>query len=204
MYVYTLRSAALFAACLAATAASAVNFKASETITANTSGSGLQVSTTPIALNFNLTIGQSTTQDVFKISTPENSVNMDDLVAQPISVTFHFTSPSVQTGTVNGSTVGDSSVLGFYQNGAISWNGSKTVDFGSAGLLTITLNDTTFAGGYFGLTDCSTTVTGKFKLAAPGPLATAVPEPASWVMMVGGFGALGAALRRRSAKVSFA
>lgn len=32
----------------------------------------------------------------------------------------------------------------------------------------------------------------------------AVPEPASWAMMVGGFGMLGAAMRRRKAKASFA
>lgn len=33
---------------------------------------------------------------------------------------------------------------------------------------------------------------------------TAVPEPATWAMMVAGFGTLGAALRRRKAKVSLA
>lgn len=32
----------------------------------------------------------------------------------------------------------------------------------------------------------------------------AVPEPASWAMMIGGFGMAGAALRRRSARVRFA
>lgn len=32
----------------------------------------------------------------------------------------------------------------------------------------------------------------------------AVPEPASWALMIGGFGLAGAALRRRSAKVAFA
>ncbi|MBX9874993.1 MAG: PEPxxWA-CTERM sorting domain-containing protein [Beijerinckiaceae bacterium] len=34
----------------------------------------------------------------------------------------------------------------------------------------------------------------------------AVPEPASWAMMIGGFGVMGAAVRyrRREAKVSFA
>ena len=32
----------------------------------------------------------------------------------------------------------------------------------------------------------------------------AVPEPASWAMMVGGFGLMGAALRRKKASVSFA
>ena len=35
-------------------------------------------------------------------------------------------------------------------------------------------------------------------------VAAAVPEPASWAMMVGGFGMLGAAMRRRKVNVSFA
>lgn len=32
---------------------------------------------------------------------------------------------------------------------------------------------------------------------------TSVPEPASWTMMIGGFGLVGAAMRRRQARVSF-
>ena len=34
--------------------------------------------------------------------------------------------------------------------------------------------------------------------------AGAVPEPASWAMMLGGFGLVGGAMRRRKAKISFA
>lgn len=37
-----------------------------------------------------------------------------------------------------------------------------------------------------------------------GAGAAAVPEPASWAMMLGGFGLVGGAMRRRKAKVSFA
>ena len=36
------------------------------------------------------------------------------------------------------------------------------------------------------------------------PASSDVPEPASWAMMVGGFGLLGGALRRKKAEVSFA
>ena len=39
-------------------------------------------------------------------------------------------------------------------------------------------------------------------VATPG--AAAVPEPASWAMMIGGLGLVGASLRRRKAAVSFA
>jgi hypothetical protein len=34
--------------------------------------------------------------------------------------------------------------------------------------------------------------------------AGAIPEPATWAMMIGGLGLVGASLRRRAAKVSFA
>lgn len=37
-----------------------------------------------------------------------------------------------------------------------------------------------------------------------GAAAPAVPEPASWAMMIGGLGIAGAALRRRATKISFA
>ncbi|RYF07394.1 MAG: PEP-CTERM sorting domain-containing protein, partial [Oxalobacteraceae bacterium] len=34
--------------------------------------------------------------------------------------------------------------------------------------------------------------------------ATALPEPASWALMIGGFGMVGGTLRRRRARVQFA
>ena len=44
-----------------------------------------------------------------------------------------------------------------------------------------------------------------FSLSNVSPAAIAtVPEPASWAMMICGFGAIGAAMRRRPVKVSFA
>lgn len=36
------------------------------------------------------------------------------------------------------------------------------------------------------------------------PIPGAIPEPATWAMIIGGFGIVGGALRRRAAKVSFA
>lgn len=41
-------------------------------------------------------------------------------------------------------------------------------------------------------------------LGAATPGSGAVPEPASWAMMLGGFGLVGGAMRRRKAKISFA
>jgi len=42
---------------------------------------------------------------------------------------------------------------------------------------------------------------GKFWITADGPM---VPEPATWAMMLSGFGIIGAAMRRRNASVAFA
>jgi hypothetical protein len=191
------KSTALLLAGVAATAASAAHFTATDTVTANT-GSGLIINASPIPLSFDLTAGNSTTQDVFTISTPESSIQGDDLVGKSISVKFTFTSPLSQTGTIGGTTIGEETLFGTFQNGSVTWNGPQTFDFGSAGILTVSLNNKDFGNGFFGLSNGGSTVTGNFKLTA------AVPEPASWAMMVGGFGVVGGALRRRSAKVSFA
>jgi hypothetical protein len=43
-----------------------------------------------------------------------------------------------------------------------------------------------------------------FAEASRSSISSAAPEPASWVMMLGGFGMLGATMRRRKASVSFA
>ncbi len=63
---------------------------------------------------------------------------------------------------------------------------------------------------YFIATNAATTLTfssaqeGGFGAALDGVKVTAVPEPASWAMMIGGFALAGAAIRRRAAVVRFA
>jgi Protein of unknown function (DUF642)/PEP-CTERM motif len=52
------------------------------------------------------------------------------------------------------------------------------------------LNNTPFTDNYLGLDDIS--------------LTAAVPEPASWALMIAGFGLVGSAMRRRATKVSYA
>jgi hypothetical protein len=46
---------------------------------------------------------------------------------------------------------------------------------------------------------CNNCVSSSFRVLPDAPPATPAPEPASWAMMIGGFGAIGTALRRRRA-----
>ncbi len=81
----------------------------------------------------------------------------------------------------------------------------------------------TVTGGPFGATSWSTISTGAFDVTAGSILTfravgtsdslggyvdnitlSAVPEPATWAMMIGGFGIVGGTLRRRRAKLRFA
>jgi len=56
--------------------------------------------------------------------------------------------------------------------------------------------------GTFALTDYYTG--GNLTLTVTPVGVSSVPEPASWAMMIGGFGVIGGAMRRRRTKVSFA
>jgi hypothetical protein len=168
----------------------------------NASGNnGLTVLTKDIAdfsvNGFDLTnAGDSYSTPLFLIYTNETDVGGDDLNGRQITVNFAFTAPSVFGGNVNGTTVGQS-FLGIYENGYVNWagNGSTLLDFGNGGQLRITLFNTKFNEGFFGLNDGKKyggVVDAKFKLVtAP------VPEPATWAMMIAGFGLVGAAMRRR-------
>jgi hypothetical protein len=79
------------------------------------------------------------------------------------------------------------------------------VTFGGLSFSTSSLGDFNFYNsgqGYYGLLSSATDITGY----PDGQVATAhvapVPEPSSWALMLVGFGAVGAALRRSRAKVS--
>ena len=75
------------------------------------------------------------------------------------------------------------------------------------GLRAIAANGDTFYGYAFTTNNVLNTI--GFETVANTAItasvaAGAVPEPATWAMMIGGFGLAGAAMRRRAAKVSFA
>jgi hypothetical protein len=162
---------------------------------------------------FDLDLGLDPVQnfDLFKIYTDEETVNADDQATQAISLKFTFDAPLNNDGpiTIGGGTYGYT-FYGIYQKGVLTWdNGGEallTWGHGEPGLLdpgrmTITVNGGTFNEGLFGLTE------GKKKGLKVGaefhwdndPTFGAVPEPATWALMIGGFGMAGATLRRRRA-----
>ena len=202
-------AAAAFALIGAASAASATTFTGSYTASYYTgTDNGLTISIadqTPgsgTGFTFNLnSVGASKTVDLFKISTPESAVNSDDEASQPFTLAFNFTNPQGSSGSVGGTTQGESDpayflgfiYLGQNESGTLTWDngGNATLNFGSYGNLLVHLDDATFDQGFDSLGNRSADVKATFTLEAP----SAVPEPMSWALMLTGFMGLGAALR---------
>ena len=176
-------------------AASAATFVGTYSVDAYTGNNGLQINTQdlPGGINFNLnSIGQSATESLFKIYTNETTVDGGDTTPRAITVHFNFTSPTNFGGDVTGTTVGEA--YGWYQDGKVTWNDPVLLAF-NGGQLKVTMNDATFNKGYYGLDSGSydgANISARFELVG-----AAVPEPATWAMMIAGFGMAGAAVRRR-------
>ncbi len=190
--------------CLGASAASAAEFIGDYGVSANTTDPGLKISTKPVATSLDFTlnaVGDHTSVDLFKIYTTESSVNLkDDFAPKPISISFDFTAPDVFGGSISGGTAGI--LTGFIESGVVVWSnfGNTVLDFGNGGELAVHVNDGVFDSGFLSLNGGlkkSATIAADFKLLeASAPISAAVPEPASWAIMLTGLFGLGAVLRR--------
>jgi hypothetical protein len=177
-------------------------------VTANASSNGLTINSGLFnSFNFDLDVGENSGPvGLFTIWTPETDVGFDDLVKKTISVSFNFLSPTGISGDpLAGKTFGFNLLL--TQGGKVTWDAPEIYTFGNGGQLKITLQDTVFNQGLFGLNEgkkYGAVVTGKFELLSEPTLSSAVPEPATWAMMITGFGLAGGALRRRRQQMALA
>lgn len=164
---------------------------------------GLVVFASPIAFSdFTLhNIGDIASFDVLNIGTRETSaLNGDDLTPYPISVAFDF--DNAFGSPITGETYGFyfPVVCGIITGGCggVSWDGPSIFEFGNGGKFSVELSDVAFG------TPGQKKVNATFTLLSQS---AAVPEPATWAMMLLGFGLVGGALRhrqRRQADVRFA
>jgi hypothetical protein len=209
IFTSAVAAATLAVAAGVAAPAAAVTFQGSYDVTAHTTDTpGLTVGVqklSPTNLNFSLdSVGDTYTRDLFKIWTDETDVDPgEDTVAQPIDVAFSFTLPEIFGGDVDGTTNGESYwVWGFFnvQQGTVTWNDDGVLPF-SGGQLQIHLSNETFNEGLYGTEEgrrYGSKVAATFTLLPPGAGGVGgVPEPASWALMICGFGFAGGMLRHK-------
>ena len=206
-----LAAAAMAAAVGAAGAASATTFSGTYNVTGawSSDNNGLNIDIDDGSGSFNRTgldFGETQIFDLFEIRADENinvpsGGNDGDTTPRPISVNFTFSAPTNFPGSGSDATVGGTTVAvnGTHDFGSLTWGAPATVNFGNYGLLTITMLPTTFDD------DHNADVKAKFSLAAPAVTGVGgVPEPATWGMMIMGFGMAGATMRRRRTAVAAA
>lgn len=193
----------------------------SVTVTNNTDP-GLVVSYGPTGAVFDEDLGAAPESfDLFDIYTNESSIESDDW-GQPkeVKLSFDFGTPDHNNGPIDigGSSQGYS-IVGILQGGVLTWENDGIATFywglGQPGLvtpgkMTISVNGGTFNDGFFG-TDRNCTFFGQCNAAQEGltvaatfdwdndPVFAPAPEPATWALMISGFGLAGASLRRRRA-----
>ena len=188
-----------------ATSANATNFVGADTVSAypyggpNSNGGLNILINDPTDLAFSLTnVGDSTGYlNLFRIYTDETSLQGDDMTDRPITLSFNFSAPAPgSSGGFGGETDGVT-FWGLASWGTLNWNNTTTLlNFASGYQLRVDLEEAseTFNGGAF--TNFHPGIQNGADVKANFTL-TAVPEPATWGMMIMGFGLAGAVMRRR-------
>jgi len=201
MFKYMAAAAAALALTVTASAANALTtFSGSvESVQANSGDPGLVVHTGNYnTFNVPLELGVvSAPVGLFSIWTNEADIGWDDLAHKSIFVELAFTAPAGPWGgdPIEGQTFGFNF---FVQNGQVTWDAPEILTFGNGGQLKVTLKPTSFNWGLFGTTpgqQYGAVVNAQFELLSES--VSAVPEPATWAMMITGFGLAGTAIRRR-------
>lgn len=162
---------------------------------------GNPVGFSDIVLN---SVGDMATRVVANIGTGETALNLDDFAHYPVSLTFAFTNPTGASGSpLTGESFGQLTPFFSTTNcdefavACLDFDGPVTFDFGVGGQFAVELLDEDFA------IPGNTNVTAKFTLLNESRV-PAVPEPATWAMIMLGFGAIASALRsRRRQSVNF-
>ena len=193
------------AAAVALFSASAANAASTLNFTFDPSASGIHVTNTSNPLicyncqvkgkletpfsSFSLAQGASQTFD-FAIFTLKNWAS--GLGSAKVSATLGFTDPTTGSASTSG-TGGYIAALGAFVGGNLTWNS-----------LTQTQNFFTSNGSEFSVTfdnlsgiDPSKSVIDTVTIKAIKVVGGAVPEPATWAMMIVGLGMTGAAMRRQ-------
>ncbi len=121
-----------------------------------------------------------------------------------VRLTFNGTANNISLGLNNFSLVGTTTFNAYGANGALlqtfttnagtGW-ALRSLAVNNVARLDLVTNNTNGLNNYFGIDNVNFTLN-----AAPG----AVPEPATWALMILGFGAVGATMRRRARSVALA
>jgi len=205
MFKYMAAAAAALALTVTASAANALTvFSGSvASVQANGGDPGLVVHTGNYnTFNVPLEVGVvSAPVGLFSIWTNESDIGWDDFAHKNIFVELAFTSPQGPWGgdPIEGQTFGFHLILA--EGGEVTWDAPEILTFGNGGQVRVTLLPASFNWGAFtGSTtpgqQYGAVVDAKFELLSES-VTSAVPEPATWAMMITGFGLAGTAIRRR-------
>lgn len=140
------------------------------------------------ASSFSASLGYSTISGTFIVTYDLNTVVTDQPGVVAVNFNFPVASEIGYSHSSNGRLI-----IGGLANGAGNANGGGVdfyADIGNAGGDLAKLNGFYYSNG-------TTTVASAGSRTLTATTITNVPEPATWAMMIGGFGLVGATMRRR-------